>query len=480
MDTRSFTLSLPDDGGPLFARIAAALADDIRRGRLRAGDALPGSRSLAASLGVHRNTVLEAYGDLEAQGWIRTEPARGTFVAPSVDVTWVEKQQAKPTSGGIGFALAPAPHLPPDDPILPPGCLALFGGAPDLRLLPTAELSRAWRRALTRHAPTLLAYGDPRGEPALRRALTALLAARRGLARGEDEILVTRGSQMGLSLAAKALLEPGDAVAVESWGYAPAWSAFRAAGARLVPVGVDGEGLVVDELVAQAARERIRAVYVTPHHQYPTTAVLSAERRMKLLSFAREKRIAVIEDDYDHEFHYEGRPVLPLAASDEHGVVIYVGTLSKILAPGLRTGFVVGPRALIDRLAALRKHVDRQGDRVGERALAELLDDGIVERHARRMSRTYRARRDHLAALLRSELPDVLQFDVPRGGMAFWAHCSVDADAWLARCIRQGVAFHAGSRFALDGQPRAFARIGFASLDEAELDEAVRRMKAAL
>jgi GntR family transcriptional regulator/MocR family aminotransferase len=181
-----------------------------------------------------------------------------------------------------------------------------------------------------------------------------MLCATRGLAATADSLVVTRGSQMGFDLAARALLSPGDAVAVEELGYSSVWASLKLAGARLLPIPLDAEGMRVDALEKIAAREKLRAIYLTPHHQYPTMVVLSPGRRLQLLDLARRNRIAILEDDYDHEFHYQGRPILPLASADQAGVVIYVGTLSKILAPGLRLGFVVAPEPLLARVVQLR------------------------------------------------------------------------------------------------------------------------------
>jgi GntR family transcriptional regulator/MocR family aminotransferase len=481
-------LSLDDAAdSPLFVQIARAVADDVRRGRLRPGAELPGSRALARSLGVHRNTVLAAYRELAAEGWIETSAARGTFVssalpdpAPRRFAKKAALRAAVPAKLGFDLAgAAPDPHAARP---LHPGALALTGGVPDVRLVPAALLARAYRKALRAEPKGALEYGDPRGHERLRAALAAMLSAVRGLAAGPDEVLVTRGSQMGIDLVARALVAPGDVVAVESFGYRPAWEALRLAGARLVPLPVDRDGLDVDALAALAAREKVRAVYVTPHHQYPTTAVLAPGRRLALLALAREQRMAILEDDYDHEFHYEGRPVLPLASADDAGVVIYVGTLSKILAPGLRIGFVVAPAPLVERLAVIRTFVDRQGDRAVERAVAELLEDGEVQRHARRVRRVYEDRRDALATALRDRLGDALSFDLPAGGMALWARVAdgIDVDAWAERALAKKVAFYSGKRFAFDGRKRPYVRLGFAALDEKELREAVKRMASAL
>jgi GntR family transcriptional regulator/MocR family aminotransferase len=483
-------LDLDDRNGggdqPIFIRLARAISDDVRRGRLKPGDALPGSRSLARTLGVHRNTVLAAYAELAAEGWISTEAAARTFVSHALPDVEAQPRR-RTTTAALGFELQPrtGPREPREarrDFVPPPEVLAMSGGIPDVRLVPTASLARAYRRALKRGGPALLGYGDARGHARLRSALGDMLSALRGVAADGESLMVTRGSQLALDLVARTLLEPGDVVAVEALGYRPAWSALAATGARVVPVAVDEHGLDVDALEALAARERLRAIYVTPHHQYPTTVMLDAGRRLRLLELARARRIAVIEDDYDFEFHYEGRPVLPLAAADRNAVVVYVGTLSKILAPALRLGFVVAPPPLIERLAEQRLCIDRQGDQVVECAVAELIEDGELQRHVRRMKRIYQARRDLLVARLHKRLGGALEFAVPAGGMALWARTddAIDVDAWAVRALARGVLFNPAARFAFDGKPRPALRLGFAALDESELDEGVRRMAAAL
>ncbi|MEZ4408604.1 MAG: PLP-dependent aminotransferase family protein [Polyangiales bacterium] len=481
----ALTIDEGPEGEPVFLRIARAVVREVRRGRLRPGDALPGTRALAASLGVHRNTVLAAWAELSAEGWIETVPARGTFVTRALPDHLPKRFGRAPSREGVperaGFELPPpgpsiAPHV-----AVPKGVLALYGGVPDLAMLPRDALARAWRRALKQGGPSLLGYADARGDARLRAALASILTALRGLAVGADDLMVTRGSQMALSLAAKTLLRPGDVVAVESYGYRPAWEALRAEGARLVAVRVDRDGVDVDALAALMEREPVREVYVTPHHQYPTTAVLSPGRRMALLALARARRVAVIEDDYDHEFHYEGRPVLPLASADDAGVVVYVGTLSKLLAPALRVGFVSAPRAVLDRMAEARALIDRQGDPVTERAVAALLEEGEVERHAKRARRAYQSRRDAMVEALTRELGGALSFRVPMGGMALWERVkAVEVEAWAARCEAAGVWLHTGRRFSFDGRPRPYLRLGYASLSERSIAEAARRMARCL
>jgi GntR family transcriptional regulator/MocR family aminotransferase len=481
--------------GPTFLRIARAISEDIRRGRLRAGDALPGSRTLATSLGVHRNTVLAAYRELVAEGWIASEEALGTFVSPQIpDVSprrfSAQAAVAREIAPRVGFDLGPArvSPLPPAAPLPVPanksldGPLSLGGGIPDVRLVPAAELARAMRRVLKRRAIEVLSYGDPAGPASLRTALASMVSATRGVAARAENVLVTRGSQMGIDLAARALVSPGDVIAVEALGYRPAWEALRASGARLVPLPVDAHGIDVEALEQLCVEQRVRGVYVTPHHQFPTTVTLAPARRLRLLEIAHERRLFVLEDDYDHEFHYEGRPVLPLASADVHGVVVYLGTLSKVLAPGLRIGFVVAPEPLATRLAAIRRVVDRQGDHLLENAVAELLEEGEIQRHIRRAKRIYAERRERLAGLLESRFGSVLSFRLPSGGTAIWTRVASDvsADTWASNAAELGLVLQPARLFAFDGKSRPFLRVGFAQHEDREVREAMRRMEAAL
>ncbi|HEU4731161.1 MAG TPA: PLP-dependent aminotransferase family protein [Kofleriaceae bacterium] len=468
----------PAAGVALFAQIANAVADEIRSGRLARGDVLPGSRSLARELGVDRDTVTAAYTDLEAQGFITTVPRTGTVVADP-------PRGARPRRGfarQLGFALdhgPPAIDAQPD----PGSAIMLSAGVPDLRLVPGELVARAYRRAMRRHPRAALGYTTAAsGHVRLRSALAHLVRDARGIAASPDDVMITRGSQMALDLVARAIVRPGDVVCVEALGYRAAWAALERAGARLVGIPVDAGGIDVDAFAAICERTAVRMLYVTPHHQYPTTVVLSAGRRMKLLALARKHRIAVLEDDYDHEFHYEGRPVLPLASMDPDGVVVYIGTLSKVLAPGLRLGFVVAPRPLIERLARERFLIDRQGDQVLELAIAELIEDDELGRHIRKMRRIYHARRDALAGALREHLGDRLVFHTPTGGITLWAETapSIDVDRWCKRARDLGVVFQPGSAFCLVPRRLPAVRFGYGASTEAELRLAARRLAACL
>jgi GntR family transcriptional regulator/MocR family aminotransferase len=297
-----------------------------------------------------------------------------------------------------------------------------------------------------------------------------------------SDLLVTRGSQMALYLIARVLIRPGDVVAVEDPGYFSAWDVFTAAGARLLPIPVDGSGLRVEVLGERLRRQAVRAVFLTPHHQFPTTVVLSAGRRLELLQLARSHRFAVIEDDYDHEFHYDGRPVQPLAASDEGGVVLYVGSLSKVLAPGLRSGYLVAPAPMLRPLRELRELIDLQTDLAIDLPLAQLFEDGELQRHLHRARRVYHARRDCLADALARQLKGAVDFTVPSGGMAIWVQVAkeIDLEEWGERARARGICFRTGGVFFFREARQPFLRLGFARLDEQQLQRAVGEIARAL
>ena len=476
LDTRSDT--------PLFMQIARAIADDTARGRLHPGDALPGTRTLADELGIHRATIVAAYEELVAQGWATARAGHATTIATtSPDVApkrFAPARRGVPARVGFDLAPAPADRLL-ESPVVP-GALSLWGGVPDTRLVDLDLVGRALRRATKLHGRSLLRYApDPRGHARLRSALAQMLTASRGLAVGADDVVVTSGSQMALDLIAHALVRPGDVVGVEALGYRPAWAALRRAGARLEPLEVDREGLCTSALSRLARRGRVRAVYVTPHHQFPTTVAMSPRRRVALLELARTHRIAIIEDDYDHEFHFDGRPILPLASADRSGQVVYLGGLAKVVAPGLRIGFVVAPPLLVARLAEERAITDRHGNQIVEAAIAELLEEGEIQRHVRRARRLYHERRDALAAALERRLPDALAFELPAGGLTLWAQADgIDVEAWRERGEAAGVLVQSGRAFTFDGSRRACLRIGYGVCDPRELDLAVQRLARAL
>jgi GntR family transcriptional regulator/MocR family aminotransferase len=391
-----------------------------------------------------------------------------------------ERVGAKRRSGVVELGV----DLPPWWPFLAeaesqPAPVQLSVGVPDPRLFPVELLARTWRRVVRRSGRHLLTYGEAAGTAQLRGALATMLADVRGVAAQPANVVVTRGSQMALDLVSRVVLRPGETVAIEAFGYRPAWDSFRLAGAHLTTIPIDAEGLDTDALERLVRRTPIRAVYVTPHHQYPTTVTMSAARRLALLSLARRHRFLILEDDYDHEFHYDGRPVLPLAAADDAGVVVSIGTLSKVLAPGVRVGFLVAPPEIARRAARLRAVVDRQGDHPMEATIAELLEEGELQRHVRKVRVLYQARRDLLVGLIRTQFPGVLTVESPSGGISVWARIrsGIEVEAWVRRAAQRGVGVRSAAHYRYDGRETGAFRLVFARFDERELSAALKTLR---
>lgn len=467
--------------GPLYMRIVGALTEGIRTGRLQPGVALPGTRRLAQSLGVHRSTVLAAFRELISEGKLETRPNRGTFVADTH--TRLRQHQDRPAPCTPRRPTVPEFQGPASEPDM-----LVLGHLPSGTDFPGVPLARAYRRAVQRRASEVLDYanrtddGATLGMPRLREALAEMLSRSRGLVPNAHNLLVTNGSQMALYLLAHTLVTPGDVVAVECFGYGPVWEAFRLAGATLVPIPVDRQGLCVDHLREIARQGRLRAVYVTPHHQHPTGVMLTPARRHALLELAAAENITVIEDDYDCDFTYDGRSMLAMASDDPRGQVVYVGSLAKVLGPGVRIGYTVASPALLESMARRRAFIDRQGDHAVAYAVAELIEDGHLRRHVHHLYDIYRKRRDVLAQALHDELSGIVSFDIPQTGTALWARVAPDLDVeqWHQRARERGVSFRPGRTFAFENGPCSYAHFGYASLDERGLRIAARRLASAL
>ena len=466
---------------PVFLQISAAVTDNIRRGVLTPGTRLPGTRALATALQLHRKTVVAAYEELLAQGWLETQLARGTFVSKKLPEAAPEALRV-PSGPAAGVAQKPGFAFQKNTllefPVLKGvNTLAFNDGFPDLRLAPWDALSRAYRTVL-RHGyrKNLFSYSDTFGETALRAAMADYLRESRGLPIGVENVLLTRGSVMAMHLVAQSVLQAGEVVVVGEIGYATGNLVFRHAGARLVTVPVDERGLDVEALERLCRDMPVRMVYVTPHHHYPTTVSMPAERRLQLLRLARTHGFCILEDDYDFDFHYDSNPVLPLASADEGRHVVYVGSLSKVFSPALRVGYVVAPAEVIEGLANLRRIIDRQGDNLQEAALAVLFREGDMRRHLKKAQKTYHRRRDLFCELLRSEVGHVVEFTKPGGGLAVWARFDrafpLPELAKKARAI--GLWISDGVNY---GTQLNAARLGFAAVNETEIERGMGILK---
>ncbi|UAL12605.1 PLP-dependent aminotransferase family protein [Caulobacter segnis] len=470
---------------PLYLQIVHGLIHEIERGRLTSGAYLPSSRGLATMLGVNRKTVVLAYEDLIAQGWLTSHGTRGTMVSDVLP----KSAPARPVRPELAVksvdAKAPAYafHAPPVRPLALPSDTRtrLDEGSPDGRLFPEEVLGRAYRSAIQRAARhNRMLYGDPRGSAALRDGIAAMLRTERGLAVGPENICITRGSQNAIFLAARTLISPGDTVLVESLTYEPAVAAFRACGAKVEAVGLDDQGVDVEDVERRCRDGGVKAIFLTPHHQFPTTVALRPERRLRLLLLARQFNFAIIEDDYDHEFHFESQPLLPIA-SYAPSYVIYAGSLSKLLLPALRIGYIAAPKAFIDAVAHTVSLTDGMGNALTEDAAAELIESGELRRHARKATQVYAARRLAFAEAVSEAFGDRIRFKTPDGGLAFWLTFpdEGDLDRIEANAPDLGVRLASSRSFATREDAGRGLRIGFASLREDEARKALRTLAKA-
>lgn len=472
-------LELPAGKLPKYRKLADALRAAIRKGRLRPGEVLPSSRELARILSFHRHTVMAALAELESEGWVEarekthyrvTRDLPDTFLRPRIPAAPSPARQ-------LEWKLARVPGIPDYTPI--PGFRHSFpSGFPDPRLFPMRELKSHLYDAL--RSRKILNYGDPRGEPQLRSEIETYLRRLRNIE--GREILITNGSQEAIFFLAQLLVPPGGCVAVEELGYPPALEALRFAGARLLPVRVDVEGIVVEDLERLLRTKRVRLLYLTPLHQYPTTVTLSAARRLQLYELAHRHGMAILEDDYDHEFHYRSQPVAPLASFDPAGLVFYVSTFSKVLFPSARLGFMAVPPTLAREAAKLKRISSRQNETLLQEAIGRWMQAGGFERHLRRMRRSYAERLDGLLAGLEEgrQRCNRLRWRIPDGGMALWLDVGIDSNAAAARAARAGVHLYPESHYRLDGKPGTHLRLGFSGQTTAENRAGLKALFGAL
>jgi GntR family transcriptional regulator/MocR family aminotransferase len=472
---------------PLYQQLYAEIRGAILAGRLAPGTRLPSSRALAASLEVARATVVSAFDQLIAEGYLESRAGSGTYVAHSLPDDLLH---AGAPATALRPADAPGPGLsrrgralaatrvgasPPEQ-----GAPRPFQyGAPDLAGLPLELWSRLAARHFRSPAPELLTYGDPAGYWPLRKAIAAYLAAARGVRCAPEQVIVVSGSQQGLDLAARLLLDPGDKVWMEDPGYLGARGALQAGGAELVPVPVDAEGL--DVAAGARLAPSARLAYVTPSHQFPLGATMSLSRRLALLAWARAANAWVLEDDYDSEYRYAGRPLAALQGLDDAGRVIYIGTFSKVLFPSLRLGYLVAPPALADAFAAARALADRHPPGVLQAIVADFVTEGHFVRHIRRARERYAERQAALVAAARP-LAGRLEVAAAAAGMHLVGVLPPGADdrAVAGAAERYGVHATPLSAYAIRPLPRGGLVLGYSAFTPSKLRDAAARLGQAL
>ncbi|HYK82145.1 MAG TPA: PLP-dependent aminotransferase family protein [Gemmatimonadales bacterium] len=477
----------PGADAPLHRQIYDSLRDAIVSGRLAPGLRVPPTRVLAHELQVSRNTASAALAQLRAEGYLDVRPRSGTFVRPLLpDATLVAPRRLSVRAPRVA-------RTPPHPPLSRQGArvAALAApsasaprpfriGFPALDAFPWELWARLTNRRLRHGTRALYGYGALDGYRPLREAIAAYVAAARGAACTAAQVIITSGAQHALDLVARLLVNEGDAVWLEDPGYPSARAAFAAAGARLVPVPVNTEGLDVATGMRRAPRARL--VYTTPSRQYPLGLTMSAARRLELLQWAARANAWVVEDDYDSEFRYVSRPLACLQGLDESGRVLYVGTFSKTLFPGLRLGYLIVPLDLAEAFGRARGITDWHSPTVEQAVLSDFITEGHFARHVRRMRVLYQARRDGLLAALRQHVGDRLELGDAAAGMHVfaWLPRGVSEHRVAELGLRAGLELPTLSSYATEPPARGGVLLGYAEFTTAELDRAVARLATVL
>ena len=466
----------------LYLQLANQFIQLIKERKLVPETKLPGSRILADLLSVHRKTVVACYEELLLQGWVESIPKKGTFINSNLpelhQQNFIEKDILA-SENKIGFNFYTDISL--ERSFIKPkeGFMYLNDGISDARLTPTEDLARTYRRICSRKdIYKEMSYGSLFGNEKLRITLANYLNKTRGLNIKKENILITRGSQMGIFLSAKLLLQKDDNIIVGQSNYTSADTNFLQRNANLIRVNVDENGLSTDEIEEICKKKSIKAVYVTSHHHHPTTVTLSAERRIHLLNLAKKYNFAIIEDDYDYDFNYNHSPILPLASHDTNGNVIYIGSVCKTVAPVYRIGYIIAPTLFVNEAANQRRFIDRQGDALLELTFEDFIKSGDLDRHIKKVMKVYKARRDLFCSLLKDNFSDVFSFDKPKGGMAVWL--TLDKKySWktIAKIARENkLEIGEWQRYDNAKLNHNSIRVGFATYNEDEIYDLIKRL----
>ncbi len=459
----------------LTEQIYRQIRNGVMEGRLRPGDALPSTRTLSRRLEVSRNTVAIAYDRLCAEGFLTSRVGAGTFVREGIRPV----DPAAPPPSALRPRAIWTDMPEPVDMSTVEAEYDFRMGIPDSRRFPFP----AWRARISRHLrPRRVGKAShigPAGVPALRQAIARHVAISRGLRVTPQDVFVTSGSQQAVDIATRVMVAAGETVAVEDPGYPPHRRIFAAHGCKVAPVPVDREGIVVDAIPPAA-----RLVLVTPSHQFPLGATMSMERRQELLHWADLNDAAIIEDDYDSEFRYGGRPLEPVHNLDASGRVLYVSTFSKVMLPTLRLGFLIAPHALHGAVARAKSALDWHTAVPEQAALAAFIEDGLLSRHIRRMRRLYAQRHDRIVEHLAHTFGPHLEPIPTVGGLhlsaTFPAGANVDDIAVVRRALSRGVALQAVSAFSSGTTAHRGLTFGYGGIETDRIGEGLDRVLACI
>jgi DNA-binding transcriptional MocR family regulator len=474
---------------PLFRQIIEQVRSKIESRVLAPGDKLPSTRRLADQLGIHRSTASLAYQELWALGFLDLKPGacprvreRAAIAGPVEFAGSPRMDWAAQTSRSARLALLDFRRAFAVEPVGRPGSIDFSSLGMDHRLFPLRSFRSSLNRALKKFGPDLFRYGERAGFPPLRETLARRLRSH-GVSVRSEEILVTNGSQQGLDLVCRLLAGPGRTVVLESPTYSRILPLLRFHGLKLIEIPLRREGLDLDRLNKALAAKRPAFVYTMPTFQNPSGTTTGQAHRERLLSLCEKYRVPLLEDGYDEEMKYFGRAVLPIKSMDRRGIVIYCGTFSKILFPGIRIGWVAADAACIEGLTALRTFSELSPSPILQAGIQEFCDNGAYERHIARMHRVFRKRMAAAQQALRKWIkPEWAEWDEPAGGYLIWLTLKPGPPAdmdWSAELAAFGVLAVPGHVFFSSPSPGSHLRLSISTLDEKQIETGVERLARA-
>ena len=470
---------------PVYMQVSQQIVNAIQRGYVTKGTMLPGTRMFGKLLKVHRNTAVAIYEELAAQGWVEITPNKGTFVlepalkAAKIKASSQKINQAYTAPKITGFPFQKSFHLASTSQ-LTDAKYTLNEGKPDLRLHPVHQFTRWYSAAMKRN--TLIKKWNSPSEFSYSLFQTQLcnyLNATRGFHISPNNLISTRSTEMSLYIVSQLLIKKNDVVLVGHLSNYAANMIFQQAGATIKTIPVDADGLNIEYIKKHFIKRNIRCVYICAHRDYPTAVKLSAERRLALLQLSCDYGFAIIEDDYDYDFQFEGSAMLPMASADANGMVIYLGKLGQSLFPSFQTGFVIAPENLISEANNYLQLLDKQGDLIQEQMLSELINEGEIYRLTKKNVIVYKQRRDYLCKLLTDDFSEIAQWNIPSGGLAIWLQFQSKISlVQLAEEAEKNDLFLPKTILYQDKNTCAI-RFGFGHLDTEEMTFVIKKLKRA-
>lgn len=478
------TTEITQAKGTKYLAISQAVRRAIKNGQINASEQLPSARQLAQQLSTNRHTIMAAYNELIAQGWIMSKQRQGYFVADDLPVNSSRTAHSKNQTSQGSFAWQFTKHV--DESPIQTAASYRFnfaGGTPDISLFPFHEFKGYMSDAFSRPNISALNYGDVAGYPPLIEQVTQYLRRARSLV--DREIVITNGSQEALYILSQILLAPNRSVATEAMGYAPAWRSFTSSGATIVSIKQDENGMIpssLEQAIANQMAENcpIALIYLTPLHQYPTTVTLPVSRRHAIYRIASQHNIAIIEDDYDHEYHYRCQPLAPMASDDPNGLVIYLSTFSKVMFPGARIGFMAMDKTLSQAVQNYKTIMNHKVSVPMQDAIARWMEAGAFERYLRKVTKIYQQRRDFMVTQLVQfqQQGTIKSFRIPDGGMAMWVEINESATALAQWALTNDIYIQQEQQFLVDKTQSSdrFIRLGFAGMPTPDIELGLQRL----